>query len=89
MTTSAENAARIRRACDNIDVMHLLPKVRVPTLILHSRHDAVVPHEQGRLMAISIPNARFVTLESENHVLLAGEPAWPKFLDEVEAFLEA
>ncbi len=40
-------------------------------------------------MAISIPNARFVTLESENHVLLAGEPAWAKFLDEVEAFLEA
>jgi pimeloyl-ACP methyl ester carboxylesterase/DNA-binding winged helix-turn-helix (wHTH) protein len=89
MTTSAENADRIRRACDNIDVTNLLPQVKVPTLILHSRHDAVVPHEQGRLMAISIPNARFVTLESENHVLLAGEPAWAKFLDEVEAFLEA
>jgi DNA-binding winged helix-turn-helix (wHTH) protein/pimeloyl-ACP methyl ester carboxylesterase len=89
MTTSAANAARIRRACDDIDVTHLLPKVNVPTLILHSRHDAVVPHEQGRLMAVSIPNARLVTLESENHVLLAGEPAWPKFLNEVEAFLEA
>ncbi len=89
MTTSAENAAHIRRACDDIDVTHLLPKVKVPTLIMHSRHDAVVPHEQGRLMATSIPDARFVTLESENHVLLAGEPAWAKFLEEVEAFLEA
>jgi len=38
-------------------------------------------------MATSIPNARFVTLESENHVLIAGESAWPKFLDELEAFL--
>jgi pimeloyl-ACP methyl ester carboxylesterase len=68
-------------------VVELLPKVKVPTLVLHCRHDNVVPLEQGRLIATSIPNARFVTLESENHVLLAGEPAWPKFLDEVGAFL--
>lgn len=86
-TTTAECAARIRRACDDIDVVELLPKVKVPTLVLHCRHDNVVPLEQGRLIATSIPNARFVTLESENHVLLAGEPAWPKFLDEVGAFL--
>jgi DNA-binding winged helix-turn-helix (wHTH) protein/alpha-beta hydrolase superfamily lysophospholipase len=89
MTTSAENAIRIRRVCDNIDVTTLLPKVQVPTLVLHSRHDNVVPLEQGRLLAASIPNARFVTLESENHVLLAGEPAWTKFQEEVEAFLES
>jgi len=87
MTTSAENAVRIRLACDDIDVMPLLPHVQVPTLVLHCRHDNVVPLEQGRLLAASIPHARFVTLESENHVLLAGEPAWAKFLDEVDAFL--
>ncbi len=30
----------------------------------------------------------FVTLESDNHIILAGEPAWEQFLDEVEnAFL--
>ena len=46
------------------------PKVRVPTLVLHARHDNVVPLEQGRLLAASIPNARLVTLESDNHVLL-------------------
>jgi pimeloyl-ACP methyl ester carboxylesterase len=89
MTTSAENAVRLRRACDNIDVTRLLPKVQVPTLVLHSRRDAVVPHEQGRLIAASIPDARLVTLESENHVLLAGEPAWDKFLEEIDAFLKA
>jgi len=87
-TTSADNAARIRRACDNIDVLSLLPNVKVPTLVLHCRHDNVVPLEQGRLLAASIPNAQFVTLESENHVLLSGEPAWDKFLEEVEAFLK-
>jgi len=88
VTTSAENAARIRRACDNIDILSLLPNVKVPTLVTHCRYDNVVPLEQGRLLAASIPNARFVTLESENHVLLSGEPAWDKFLEEVETFLE-
>ncbi len=87
VTTSAENALRIRKACDEIDVLALLPQVRVPTLVLHCRHDGVVPLEQGRLIAASIPNARIVTLESDNHVLLSGEPAWPRFLDELEAFL--
>lgn len=87
VTTSAENALRIRKACDEIDVLALLPQVRVPTLVLHCRHDGVVPLEQGRLIASSIPNARIVTLESDNHVLLSGEPAWPRFLDELEAFL--
>jgi pimeloyl-ACP methyl ester carboxylesterase len=53
------------------------------------RHDNVVPLEQGRLLAASIPNARLVTLESDNHVLLEGEPAWTKFLQEVEGFLDA
>jgi DNA-binding winged helix-turn-helix (wHTH) protein/pimeloyl-ACP methyl ester carboxylesterase len=88
-TTSAENAARIRNVCDDIDVGELLSKVRVPTLVLHTRHDNVAPHEQGRSLAASIPNARFVTLESDNHVLLAGEPAWERFFAEVEAFLAA
>jgi pimeloyl-ACP methyl ester carboxylesterase len=87
-TTTAENAERIRRACDDIDVAGLLTDVTVPTLVVHSRHDNVAPLEQGRLIAASIPNAHFVTLESENHVLLPGEPAWVKFLEEVEAFLE-
>lgn len=87
VTTSAENALRIRNACDDIDVVALLPKVRVPTLVLHCRHDGVVPLEQGRLIASTIPDARFVTLESDNHVLLAGEPAWPRFLAELESFL--
>ena len=87
MTTTAENGALIRVACHEIDVATLLPKVQVPTLVLHARHDNVVPLEQGRLLAASIPNARLVTLESDNHVLLAGEPAWEKFLEEVEDFL--
>jgi pimeloyl-ACP methyl ester carboxylesterase/DNA-binding winged helix-turn-helix (wHTH) protein len=88
ITTSPENAARIRNACDDIDVVDLLPKVQVPTLVIHCRHDNVAPFEQGRLIARSIPHAKLVTLESENHVVLAGEPAWPKLVDEIAAFLQ-
>ena len=86
-TTTADNATRIRNACDDIDVAVSLSKIRAPTLVLHCRHDNVVPLEQGRFLAASIPNARFVTLESDNHILLAGEPAWAKYIEEIEAFL--
>jgi len=88
VTTSPENAARIRNACDEIDVLELLPKVRAPTLVLHCRHDNVAPLEQGRLIARSIPNAKFVTLESDNHVVLAHEPAWARLVGEIETFLK-
>jgi DNA-binding winged helix-turn-helix (wHTH) protein/pimeloyl-ACP methyl ester carboxylesterase len=87
VTTSAENAVRIREACDNIDVTSLLPQVRVPTLVIHCRHDNVSSIEQGLLMARAIPDAKFVTVESENHVVLADEPAWPRLVGEIESFL--
>ena len=89
ITTPAENAVRIRNACDNIDVTTLLPKVQVSTLVIHCRHDNVASIEQGLLMARSIPHAKFVTIESENHVVLADEPAWPRLVGEIETFLSA
>jgi DNA-binding winged helix-turn-helix (wHTH) protein/pimeloyl-ACP methyl ester carboxylesterase len=88
ITTSAANAVRIRNACDDIDVVDLLPQIQVPTLVLHCRHDNVAPLEQGRLIARTIPRARFVTLESDNHIVLAHEPAWPKLVGEIQAFLQ-
>jgi pimeloyl-ACP methyl ester carboxylesterase len=87
MATSADNAIRLRTACDYIDVVDLLPRVSTPTLIVHSRYDNAVPFEQGCLLASAIPNAKFVPLESENHVPLPDEPAWPVFTREIEAFL--
>ena len=62
MTTSPENAVRIRRTLDEIDVVGLLPDIRVPTLVLHCRNDAVQPFEEGRRMAAGIPGSRFVAL---------------------------
>ena len=87
ISTSAENAVKNHGGIDEIDIVDLLPKVSVPALVLHSRHDNLVPFDEGRRLATLIPNAKFVTLDSENHVPIPGEPAWEKFLDEIGAFL--
>jgi pimeloyl-ACP methyl ester carboxylesterase/DNA-binding SARP family transcriptional activator len=86
-TTSAENAAKVLRITGGIDVRKAARQIQVPTLVLHARHDQRPPYEQGRLLASLIENSRFVTLQSNNHILLADEPAWPIFLAEMDAFL--
>lgn len=87
MAMSAEAAVKLRNVCADIDVLDLLPRVKAPTLVLHSTHDNAVPFDEGRRLAALIPNARFVALESQNHVPMPDEPAWPQFVAEIEAFL--
>lgn len=89
VSTSGENAVKLRLACDEIDVVDLLPQVKAPTLVVHARHDAVVPFEQGLMAARAIPGARLVALETHNHILLPKEPAWERLMAEVEGFLGA
>ncbi|HYN73385.1 MAG TPA: alpha/beta fold hydrolase, partial [Nakamurella sp.] len=88
MSTSTANAVAFRQQRRDIDVGDLLPRVDLPTLVLHARGDQCNDFSEGRRLAAEIPGARLVTLESDNHVLLADEPAWPVFLAEVDAFLE-
>lgn len=87
LTISVENAIRLARMFGEIDVAQLLPQVTAPTLVMHSRGDARVPFEQGLLIAREIPNARFVALDSANHIVLSHEPAWQRFMAEVCAYL--
>jgi pimeloyl-ACP methyl ester carboxylesterase/DNA-binding winged helix-turn-helix (wHTH) protein len=87
VASSPENTVRLRSVYDEIDVVDLLPRVSAPTLVLHCRHDNLAPIEEGRRLATSIPNAKFVVLESENHVPQPWEPAWPTFLNAIETFL--
>jgi len=86
-TATAENAADLFESRANIDIVSSLSEVQVPTLVLHSRGDAVVPVEEGRLLASAIPGAEFVELDSANHILLEDEPAWDRFRDAVLAFM--
>ncbi len=88
VTTSPEIASRLLSTAATIDVTELAPQVRAPTLVLHATGDAVA-FGQGRKLAALIPGARFVQLESRNHVLLESEPAWPRFVDEVRRFLRS
>lgn len=87
ITTSAENAVRLRSAFDSFDVTHLLGKIATRTLIVHARNDGVHPFRQGQEMAASIPNAEFVVLDSRNHVMLSHDPAWPAFFSAVTRFV--
>ncbi|EHB44936.1 transcriptional regulator, LuxR family [Mycolicibacterium rhodesiae JS60] len=87
--TSTTNAMRSRAERMKADVSSLLPQVSVPTLVLHARGDRMMDFADGRELASRIPNARLVTLDSDNHITLADEPAWPIFVAEVEAFLAA
>jgi len=89
ITTSPENAARIMQATGDVDITHLLPQVKVPTLVLHCRNDAAISFDEGRKLAAGISGARFVALESRNHLVLESEPAWGRLFDEISAFLKS
>jgi pimeloyl-ACP methyl ester carboxylesterase/DNA-binding CsgD family transcriptional regulator len=86
---SPSHAARTIAAFGQIDVSGLAVQVRCPTLVLHAVGDERVPFEEGRRMASLIPGARFVPLDSRNHVLLESEPAFAHCFGEVNAFVDA
>jgi class 3 adenylate cyclase len=54
-------------------VLNLLPSIRVPTLVIHRQKDRAVPARQGREIAASIPNARFVPLDGNIHFPWLGD----------------
>jgi class 3 adenylate cyclase len=63
----------LMRANYELDVRHILPSVRVPTLILHRVGDALVPVESGRYLAQNIPGAKFAELPGTDHRVLDNE----------------
>jgi pimeloyl-ACP methyl ester carboxylesterase/DNA-binding CsgD family transcriptional regulator len=88
-STSPSHAARIVRALAELDATPCLGAVACPTLVLHCRGDAVIPFEEGRFIAASIPGARLEPLESNNHFPLAGERAFERTFELMRAFLPA
>ncbi len=75
------------RARAMVDVTAAALALTVRTLVLHADGDMAVPFEEGRLLAGQIPGARFVPLHGRNHILLADEPGWSEFIDELTAFV--
>lgn len=87
ISTTPQNAVSFMQTFDDIDTGDLATGLDLPVLVLHARNDERVDFDEGRRLAASIPGARFVPLDSENHILLEDEQAWPKFLREVRTFL--
>lgn len=88
LSCSPAHAARTVAAFSHIDVCELATGIHCPTLVLHARGDARVPFEEGLHMAGLIPGANFVPLDSRNHVLLQGEPAFLRCFEEIHVFLQ-
>ena len=87
ISADPEVAAKLVREMHSTNVQELASKVSVPTLIMHARDDASVPFEEGRRLAGLITGARFIQLDSRNHILSVSEPAWQRFVNEVYGFL--
>jgi pimeloyl-ACP methyl ester carboxylesterase/DNA-binding CsgD family transcriptional regulator len=88
MSTSPSNAVASRIARQEVDIADDLSRITAPTLVLQSLGDRSTTFDNAVLVSSSIPGARLVPLQTRNHILLADEPAWRVFIDEVRAFLE-
>jgi pimeloyl-ACP methyl ester carboxylesterase/DNA-binding CsgD family transcriptional regulator len=88
MSTSPANAVKSRIARQKVDIADDLPRITAPTLVLQALGDRSTTFDNAVLVSSRIPGARLVPLQSRNHILLADEPAWQVFIDEVTAFLE-
>jgi pimeloyl-ACP methyl ester carboxylesterase len=68
MSASPRAAAALAAMNMENDIRHLLPTIRVPTLLLHSVHDRTVDFASGRYLAQHIPGAKLVELSGPDHV---------------------
>jgi DNA-binding winged helix-turn-helix (wHTH) protein/pimeloyl-ACP methyl ester carboxylesterase len=86
-STSPANAWRFINEFADIDISDLAPQVTVPTLVACARREPGNMFEQSRRLAALIPGSRLLSLDSCNHLLPERDPAWPRFLTELEAFV--
>jgi pimeloyl-ACP methyl ester carboxylesterase/DNA-binding winged helix-turn-helix (wHTH) protein/class 3 adenylate cyclase len=85
MGASPAAAIALTRMNSEIDVRHILPTIRVPTLVLHRTGDRTLLVDEGRYVASLIPHARFVELPGDDHLPFVGDQ--DQLLDEIERFL--
>ena len=87
LTATPDMAIQCLRAMFNINVKDAAKAVQCPTLVFHARGDQLILFDQGRRLASLIPGARFVPVESDNHVPFAEEACWPTIAQELRSFL--
>ena len=84
-STSLGAAVALLRMNTQIDVRDVLPTIRAPTLVLQRVGDHDVKVEEGRWIAAQIPDAKYVELPGDEHLIWAGDV--DVVVDEVEEFL--
>jgi DNA-binding CsgD family transcriptional regulator len=87
-STSTANYLAARAARYREDITGEIPSIDAPTLILHAVGDRLKTFDNATEVASLIRGSRLVPLESRNHILLEGEPAWEVFVTEVRSFME-
>jgi pimeloyl-ACP methyl ester carboxylesterase/DNA-binding CsgD family transcriptional regulator len=87
LATTSETAVRLLEIGWNVDVTEAARKLQCPALVIHPDRDCAVPIAEGRLLASQIADCRFVQLDSQNHMPLLDEPAWPRLISEIQSFL--
>ena len=85
MGASPGAAVALTKMNAEVDVRHVLPTVRVPTLVIHNRGDLCLKVEEGRYVAARIPGARFVELPGRDHLPFFEDQE--TVLNEIEEFL--
>jgi class 3 adenylate cyclase len=85
LAASPATIAKIIKLIGEFDVRHVLPSIRVPTLVAHRRDDTFINFEHALYFAERIPNARLLELEGSDSLFSIGDT--DAFLGEVEEFL--
>ncbi len=76
---------KIQDVVGGTDVRHVLPTIRVPTLVMHRRDDSFLKVEHSRYLAEHIPGARYVELEGRDSLFSVGDS--DALIGEIEEFL--
>jgi 3-oxoadipate enol-lactonase len=76
LATDPEGYAACCAAVRDMDQRQTIGAIRVPTLVIAGRHDLATSPEQGRLIADTIPGARFLELDAAHLSNIEAEAAF-------------
>jgi class 3 adenylate cyclase len=75
------------RMSSEVDTRHVLPTIRVPTLVMHRIGDTRVTVDAGRYLAEHIAGAKYVELPGINHAPWGERDIVDRIIDEAREFL--
>ena len=87
LSASPSDVINLLRMNHEIDVRHILPAIRVPTLVIHRRDDVRVRSLAGRELAAGIPDARYIELPGSDHLVWVNDQE--RIIEEIRQFMGA